>query len=291
MARVHQNFRQVRNILPLCTVCVTASISPAYAQSAINSTAVDIVVRGSVYSRHDPFHGANEMSYKAVQKSDQLVVAPATRIYTHGVPKPIRQGLHNAIYNLREPTNFVASVMEHKFGRAGQAMVRFTVNSTIGIGGLIDVAKSRPLHIPYRPNSLADVSGFYGVKPGPYFFLPLVGPTTLRDVIGVTVDRAWLPLIAGAPFNTFAYRIGGTVIAGLDDRDAIDGQLRAFRAKSANPYQATRDFYMMRRQHEIDELRHPHQVHSSRSSDSVEHEAPASIPASCRSLAPDTDFR
>jgi phospholipid-binding lipoprotein MlaA len=220
----------------------------------------DIVVQGSTYAKHDPFRAVNETSYEAIQKSDKLVVAPATRIYTRGVPSPLRRGLHNAVYNLREPTNFVASLMEHKFGRAGQTLVRFTVNSTIGLAGLFDVAKSKPLRIPYRPNGLADVAGFYGIKPGPYFFLPLVGPTTLRDVIGVSIDRTWFPLAVGAPLNSIAFGLGETVIGGLDDRSAIDGQLRAFRDQSGDPYRATRDFYMKRRQQEIDELRHPNQV-------------------------------
>jgi phospholipid-binding lipoprotein MlaA len=217
----------------------------------------DIVVQGSVFEKHDPFRSLNATSYNAVQKSDHLVVAPAMHIYRHDVPRPIRRGLHNAIYNLREPTNFVASVLEHKFGCAGQTLVRFIVNSTVGVAGLVDVAKAKPFRIPYRRNGLADVAGFYGIKSGPYFFLPLVGPTTLRDLIGVTVDRTWFPLVVGAPLNSVAFGGSVTVIGGLDDREAIDGRLRAFKEKSGDPYRSTRDFYLQRRQQEIEDLRHP----------------------------------
>lgn len=217
-----------------------------------------IVVQGDAYSRQDPVHAVNEKSYEAIQKGDKLVVAPVARLYVHGLPSPLRHGLHNALYNLREPSNFVAFLLEHKFGKAGQVLVRFTVNSTIGLAGLIDVAKAKPLKIPYRPNGLADVLGFYGVKSGPYLFLPLIGPTTLRDLIGTTIDRSWFPLAVGEPLDTVPYGLAVTVIGGLDDRVAIDGQLKKFRAESADPYNATRDFYLKRRAAEIENLRHPH---------------------------------
>ena len=222
-----------------------------------------IVVQGDAYSRQDPVHAVNEKSYEAIQKGDKLVVAPVARLYAHGVPSPLRRGLHNALYNLREPSNFVAFLLEHKFGKAGQVLVRFTVNSTIGLAGLIDVAKAKPLRIPYRPNGLADVAGFYGIKSGPYLFLPLIGPTTLRDLIGTTIDRAWFPLAVGKPLDTVPYGLAVTVIGGLDDRNAIDGQLRKFREESSDPYNATRDFYLKRRQAEIDALRHPHKDEAS----------------------------
>ena len=258
---------------PAATAAPTAPASPAQAEPAAPAAPAaavppsepsepqeepGIVVQGDAYSRQDPVHAVNEKSYEAIQKGDKLVVAPAARLYVHGLPSPVRHGLHNALYNLREPSNFVAFLLEHKFGKAGQVLVRFTVNSTIGLAGLIDVAKAKPLKIPYRPNGLADVLGFYGVKSGPYLFLPLIGPTTLRDLIGTTVDRSWFPLAVGEPLDTVPYGLAVTVIGGLDDRVAIDGQLKKFRAESADPYNATRDFYLKRRAAEIENLRHPH---------------------------------
>lgn len=243
-----------------------ATAAPAPAESAPAEPAPPaeadeapgIVVQGDSFSRQDPAHAINQKSFEAIQKGDKLVVAPVARAYEKTLPSPLRQGLHNALYNLREPSNFVAFLLEHKFGKAGQVLVRFTVNSTVGLAGLIDVAKAKPLKIPYRPNGLADVAGFYGIKSGPYLFLPLIGPTTLRDLIGTTIDRAWFPLAVGKPLDTVPYGLAVTVIGGLDDRTAIDGQLKKFREESPDPYNATRDFYLKRRQAEIDALRHPH---------------------------------
>lgn len=234
-----------------------ATDSPPPADDA-TSDQPGIVVEGSGFSRQDPIHQLNEKSYEAIQTGDRLVVAPAAKLYAKGIPSPMRKGLHNVIYNLREPSNFLGFLLEHKFGKAGQTLVRFTINSTVGLVGLIDVARAKPIGIPYRPNGLADAAAFYGIGSGPYLFLPLIGPTTLRDLIGVTFDRTWFPLVVGGPFNSVAYGLGITVIGGLDDRNAIDPQLRAFREKSSDPYRATRDFYLKRRNAEIEALRHPH---------------------------------
>lgn len=232
-----------------------APAQPAPAGQPAPPAPGEIVVQGSAYAKKDPLKHVNEASYAAIQTGDRLVVEPATKLYTKGVPSPLRRGLHNVIYNLREPTNFAAFLMEHKFGKAGETLARFTINSTVGIAGLLDVARSKPIHLPYRPNGLGDVAGFYGIGSGPYFFLPLVGPTTLRDVIGTTIDRSWFAFVVGAPLDTVGFAAGVTVIGGMDDRNAIDGRLQAFRENSSNPYRATRDFYLKRRQEEIDTLR------------------------------------
>src|SRR3546814_2534491 len=73
-------------------------------------------------------------------------------------------------------------------GKALETVGRFAINSTIGAAGVFDVAKKAPINLPYRSNGFANTLGFYGVEPGPYFFLPLVGPTTLRDMVGDGID-------------------------------------------------------------------------------------------------------
>ncbi|MFX6258432.1 MlaA family lipoprotein, partial [Acinetobacter baumannii] len=88
-------------------------------------------------------------------------------------PVPVRSGIRNFLYNLREPIVFVNFLLQHKAGKAAETLGRFVVNSTVGVGGLFDMAKRRPIHLPRRPNGFADTLGFYGVKPGPFLFLPL----------------------------------------------------------------------------------------------------------------------
>ena len=215
-----------------------------------------IIVRGHFHGwAPDPVQQVNKASFAAIQTSDRLVVAPVAKFYEHTLPEPLRDGLHNAIYNLREPSVFAGFLLEHKFGKAGATAVRFAVNSTVGIGGLIDVASRRPLRLPRRANGLADAMGYYGIKPGPYMFLPLVGPTTARDLVGTFVDHMALPAIIGPSASGIAYSATVTIVGGLDDRVRIAPQLHEYRDNAPDPYKATKDFYLRRRQAEIDGLR------------------------------------
>lgn len=196
----------------------------------------------------------NAKSYAVTQSVDQAVVGPVAMGYRKVVPSPIRSGLHNAIFNLREPTIFVNYIVQLKPGKAAETLGRFAINSTVGIAGFIDIAKRHPFHLPRRQNGFADSFGYYGIKPGPYLFLPLVGPTTLRDLIGGGLDRLLLPVAVGQPFNQLAYSIPTGVVSSLDHRVEIDDRLSRIRG-GGNPYAAMRADYLARRQTEIDALR------------------------------------
>lgn len=206
------------------------------------------------HARGDPIEAVNEKSFAVTQSVDKAIIGPIAMGYENAVPSPIRDGLHNAIYNLREPTIFLNYLLQIKPGKAAETFGRFAINSTLGIAGFIDVAKRKPFHLPHRPNGFADSFGYYGIKPGPYMFLPLVGPTTLRDLIGGGLDRLVLPLAVGRPFNQLAYSIPTGVVSALDRRVRIDAQLHELRATD-NPYAALRTAYLEHRQAEIDGLK------------------------------------
>src|SRR3546814_84941 len=127
---------------------------------------------------------ANIKSYRVIQSVDKALVAPVATGYQRVLPEPVRDGLGNALRNISEPVNFLNFLLQFKIGKAAETLGRFVVNTTFGVGGLVDVAKTKPFNLPYRRNGFANTLGFYGVEPGPYFYLPLVGPTTLRDMAG-----------------------------------------------------------------------------------------------------------
>ncbi|MCE3590054.1 VacJ family lipoprotein, partial [Escherichia coli] len=102
-------------------------------------------------------------------------------------------GIRNFFNNLSEPVSFLNFMLQIKPGRAAETVARFAVNTTVGVGGVIDVARRKPFRRPRRPNGFANTLGFYGVKPGPFLFLPLIGPTTVRDLVGLSIDRMVLP--------------------------------------------------------------------------------------------------
>jgi phospholipid-binding lipoprotein MlaA len=258
---------------PSLPASITTSPMPAPASASTPVPAPAIADPGiiviSVHSRKyeqriDPAEAINAKSFGAIQTADKMVIGPASKVYEHGVPGPLRSGIHNVLYNFREPTNFLNFLLQHKVGKAAETLARFTLNSTMGWAGLFDVAKRKPFNLPYRPNGLANTMGFYGIGPGPYMFLPMLGPTTLRDFIGITIDRFSAPAALAGPFATPEYGFSVTVIGGLDDRLRIAPQLAKYRDQVGDPYRATRDFYLRRRQAEIDALRgHPSKPASS----------------------------
>jgi phospholipid-binding lipoprotein MlaA len=127
----------------------------------------DIVVSGRRHSPSDPLAAINQQSYEATQAVDRAVVGPVARTFEHTVPKPARDGLRNFFINLHEPIVFVNYLLQVKPGKAAETAGRFLINSTVGVAGLVDVAKRRPINLPRRKNSFADTLGYYGVKPGP----------------------------------------------------------------------------------------------------------------------------
>lgn len=214
----------------------------------------DIVVTARAHSAGDPLEAVNARSYAVTQAVDTALIGPASLAYRHHVPRPIRGGVRNFLNNLHEPDVFLNYLLQLKPGKAVETFGRFAINSTAGAAGLIDVARRRPFHLPRRPNGFGDTFGYYGVKPGPFFYLPVIGPVTLRDLVGGGMDRLLLPVTVGSPFNQLAYTVPTGVLSGLDRRAEFDDQLTELRG-GTDPYSARRDLYLARRQAEIDHLR------------------------------------
>lgn len=223
------------------------------AQAPANGTS-QIIVTGRRASPDDPLEELNLPSFKATQAVDKAFIAPVAFAYKSVMPRPIRKGLRNFLQNLGEPVVFVNFLLQMKPGRAMETLGRFVVNTTIGAGGIVDVAKRKPFNLPHRNNGFADTLGFYGVKPGPYFYLPLVGPTTLRDFIGGRLDLLFLPTIFGNLFHSREVFVPLWILSELDRRIESDEQLTEIQ-KSPDPYSAMRTYYLKKRQAEIEELR------------------------------------
>ena len=202
----------------------------------------------------DPLQDINAVSFDAVQAVDKAFIGPVTQGYEFVVPKQPRKGLHNFLNNLNEPIVFVNFLLQLNPAKAIETVARFGINSTLGVAGLFDMAKRKPFHLPRRSNGVADTLGFYGVPTGPYLFLPLIGSTTIRDMLGRSTDLLLLPATIGAPFNRPDYQLVSGVLSALDERSQFDEELKKIR-KSENPYAAMRAYYLKRRACEIATLR------------------------------------
>lgn len=202
----------------------------------------------------DPLEKLNAISFSMTQHIDDAVTAPASRAYTKVVPSPVRSGLRNFFRNLREPVVAANYLLQLKPGKAVETVGRFAINSTLGLGGTIDVAKRCPFNLPLRQNRFSDTLGFYGVKPGPYLYVPIAGPTTLRDVVGGFVDFFASPFVIGGPFRSRPYVIGSAAVRILDRRDQKEEMLRGVR-ESDDAYAARRDLYLRRQHERVEALR------------------------------------
>jgi phospholipid-binding lipoprotein MlaA len=214
----------------------------------------DITVSGRKRQpKVDPLESVNVRSFAVVQKVDDNYIAPVANAYGRTVPSPIRAGIRHFLRNVTEPVTALHHLLQLHPGKAGKTLGRFAINSTIGVGGLGDVAKNKPFRLPYYRNGLANTLGYYGVGPGPYVYLPIIGPTTLRDLFGLTVDRLMVPAIVGTPFNTFYYGIPTNILKSLDER--VETQVELQRMKDANdPYLTYRKTYLRARYAEIEAL-------------------------------------
>ncbi len=233
----------------------TAPVLPPAGQPMAPAVPNEIVVTGrGKPPRSDPLQAINAQTFEVVQAVDSAVIAPIAYGYRSIVPEPIKDGLHNVLLNLTEPIVFVNDLLQLKIGRALKTLARFVINTTLGVGGLFDVAKKKPFNIDYHVNGFAYTMGYYGIKPGPFLFLPLIGPTTVRDVIGRVLDLSLLPGIAGKPFNDPKYALASGALKSIDERLERDDMLTAIKEDCDDSYAAERTWYLVKRQAVIDGL-------------------------------------
>ncbi len=137
-------------------------------------------------SPQDPWESWNRGVYKFNDAIDRGIAKPVARAYVRAVPKPIRTGIHNFFSNLNTPTVMINDALQGKFKAAANDLGRFLLNTTVGIGGLLDPATSAGLD--RNDEDFGQTLGHWGVHAGPFVELPLLGPSDLRDAPATVVD-------------------------------------------------------------------------------------------------------
>lgn len=226
-------------------------IDDAAGEQARDADGNIIVVEGTYGPpRNDPVAAFNEESYRITQDLDETFVEPVAYAYRDGLPGPIRDGLGNVVKNLGEPNNALNFLLQGKVGKSIETLGRLLINSTLGLGGVIDIAEKPGIGLPHRRNGFANTMGFYGVGQGPYLYLPVTGATTARDIIGSGLDQLLLPTVVGEPFNRLEFTVPFYLISNLDARLEVDEELKAI-DQTIDPYAARRDTYLWRRARDI----------------------------------------
>lgn len=178
------------------------------------------------------------------------VLDPISKGYQAILPKFVREMIHRGFDNLESPVILANDLLQLDPCRAGRTLGRFALNTTAGMGGLIDVAAEMGLEP--RDNDFGETLGRYGVRSGSYFVIPVLGPSTARDTTGELVDLALRPeiwLLGGIP------RLALTGSDGLSTYDIQAERLDALRETSVDFYAAMRSAYLMDRDARIEASR------------------------------------
>jgi phospholipid-binding lipoprotein MlaA len=134
----------------------------------------------------DPWESWNRGVYRVNDKLDRAFAKPVARTYVRVVPHPIRTGVSNFFANLHMTTVMLNDALQGKFLAAGNDLGRFLLNSTVGLGGILDPAT--PAGLARNDEDFGQTLGHWGVHPGPFVELPILGPSDLRDAPGKLVD-------------------------------------------------------------------------------------------------------
>lgn len=204
---------------------------------------------GAVNPR-DPFEATNRVVFDVNDGFDKVVLKPVAQAYRAVLPQPVRTGVRNFFGNLQDPWHGINNLLQGKVEDGLTDWFRFATNSTIGLGGIMDVASG--MRMTKHNEDFGQTLGVWGFESGPYLVLPLFGPSTVRDGLGLIVDAYgfggfWLPRLIDPPHRV-AWR---NSLSALDLVSYRAGALEAesiFETAALDRYSFMRDAYLQRRQ-------------------------------------------
>jgi phospholipid-binding lipoprotein MlaA len=197
----------------------------------------------------DPLEPMNRGVQRFNDAVDEAVFKPVARGYVSVTPSPVRTGVSNFFGNLGDLWSSVNAGLQLRPRETAENLMRFSVNTVLGFGGLLDIAGEAG--IPRTRIDFGQTMGRWGVPSGPYVVLPLLGPSTARDSAGLLVDAEGdlLGYVDDVPTRNslYALRI-------VDTRAQLLGATNLLEEAALDKYSFTRDFYLNRRQRQIDEM-------------------------------------
>lgn len=190
----------------------------------------------------DPFESYNRSMTSFNDSVDKAVLKPVATGYKTVVPSPLRTGVTNFFGNLGDLWTMVNYAFQGNGEKAYVHMVRFTTNSVLGLGGLLDIASQ--MQLTREKQDFGLTLGHWGIKPGPYLVLPFLGPSTVRDTVALPADWWGHPADNMYPVSTRNSLIGLRVV---NLRANLLGASDTLEAASLDHYVLMRDFYLKQR--------------------------------------------
>jgi phospholipid-binding lipoprotein MlaA len=194
----------------------------------------------------DPFEPFNRQALQFNEKVDSMVLKPVATAYRAGIPPIVRTGVSNFFGNLSDGWSFVNSALQFKFQNAAENFMRLNVNTFFGLGGILDIASD--LNIERHREDFGQTLGHWGVPAGPYIMLPLLGPSTLRDSLALTIDRKGDPVYYVSPSHDF-YEL--YVLRAVNTRSNSLRVGTVLEEAALDKYTFIRDVYLQKRRAEI----------------------------------------
>ncbi len=198
----------------------------------------------------DPWEPFNSSTFTLNYNIDRYALKPVARVYLVVVAPDVQDSLANAFDNLGFVSRFLNSIFQGKLDRAGTEMQRFLLNSTLGVGGLFDVATHMfGIEVPPAEDT-GQTFAVYGIDSGPYLVLPLLPPMTVRDAVGYAGDIFMNPVNYFIPFGP---NLGLNAGDRLNDRAVNLDTFEVLEESTIDLYGAVRSGYMDRRAKDIEE--------------------------------------
>ncbi len=203
---------------------------------------------------NDPLEPTNRVFYAVNNGIDAVILRPLAVGYTYAVPLVFRTHIHNVLENLNDPVILVNDMMEGKPRRAGDTFMRLVLNSTLGLGGIFDVADD--IGYPMHEANFGITLATWGVPAGPFLYLPVIGPSDPRDAFGYGTDVALDPFTwagTSSAWLLFDYTRYGMEL--VDIRASLLTDLDKVKEQALDPYATFRSLYRQHVAAQIDKVR------------------------------------
>jgi phospholipid-binding lipoprotein MlaA len=210
----------------------------------------DPEARAAYLEASDPLEPLNRAIFSFNLGLDKAVLRPLAAAYNTVLPDPVRDGVRNFLNNLRTPIVLANDVLQGEIGRAGETVGRFLLNSTIGVGGLFDIATE--LGFEFHDEDFGQTLAVWGVGEGPYLMLPILGPSNPRDAVGLVGEYFADPVVIWTTNTDREWILyTRTGVDAVDRRSRNVKTLEELERTSLDFYAAVRSLYRQRRMDEI----------------------------------------
>lgn len=234
----------------IAAALAVSALTAARPAAAQQLTATAAPPPAAMDETNDPYESTNRAIFGFNQSVDRNVLVPVANGYRAIIPSTFRDIIHDFLQNLNSPIIFANDVLQAQPGLAGETFGRALINTTIGFGGMFDVAAK--LGVPYHTNDLGITFATWGVGPGPYLMLPILGPSNPRDLVGDVGDSFGDPgnIIASDKGYLWATVVRG-VVSGIDERSRNIESLAEIERTSLDFYATIRSLARQRRAAQI----------------------------------------